>query len=888
MTNSPPQRRGIQFEVGAQLEARDSQKNWYCATIEKIDLEQEKVLIHYRQWSHRYDEWFDWNSACLRPLERVQLRREGLQEPRPTPMFRVNERVQACWSDCRFYPARILQVNQDDTYTVKFNDGVVKKVKATKVKSSKKETGRASQRGRNLEKNQSDQTETRPAGGDASEQNGTSEEKVGVEEEEKRGKEDIHRKPEEEVAENTPPAKPAQPAGSQQSRTEPRKRKRGSSSLLYSTKRKRRGSSRDRSSGSQTQQVRSEAVPGTSVLSSSQTDSQASVEPSPDTETVLKRQVHLPTTHKYSREPLYRVIKNQPPPILSIELDHNPFKCQAAGCTKSFRKASLLHYHVKYYHEDDQPAGGLQAAGQDTPAKTHALSEGRGFLSERRKENQQNNNHLHDDRELSTTEPGLKVKKKRDRSFLRVVLRKKKKKRSKSENSRSENQGSTLSSPQPRLSHTPSPLTSRLKQDAYFDEEDSDCSTVSAEWSEEELDVTTPVSQQSGTAATHDCDVVRCVCEVEEENDFMIQCDQCLCWQHGTCMGLFEDNVPEIYICYACREMAGQRQSHQYLYDSDWLSSGCMFGLSSVEENYSQHNASKMAATHQLLGDLQQLFLLFHGLQLKISILQTDSHPDLRLWQQPWKQGEGLESWPVPTAQPEEEAAPPLPAPSDKEAGVASFQTSYISSEHCYQKTTAYYPGALAVETRGSELEHSLRRSEDLIYGGSAETYPAATTKTPALHTDKAEEFLVDEEKWNRGPLETSEEAHPTHMHSETDTSTQLDAHTNTHIDTHTDTHTDTARPSPCVVAVERGQQQQWQLNLLDHIQAVQNQLTHRMDVIEKELDVLESWMDHTGELEPPDPLARLPQLKQRIRRLLADLGTVQRISLCCSSRGRD
>ena len=132
-----------------------------------------------------------------------------------------------------------------------------------------------------------------------------------------------------------------------------------------------------------------------------------------------------------------------------------------------------------------------------------------------------------------------------------------------------------------------------------------------------------------------------------------------------------------------------------------------------------------------------------------VPVFRTDSHPDLRLWQQPWKQGEGLESWPVPTAQPEEEAAPPLPAPSDKEAGVASFQTSYISSEHCYQKTTAYYPGALAVETRGSELEHSLRRSEDLIYGGSAETYPAATTKTPALHTDKVSRLL-------RGPGDTT------------------------------------------------------------------------------------------------------------------------------------
>lgn len=39
--------------------------------------------------------------------------------------------------------------------------------------------------------------------------------------------------------------------------------------------------------------------------------------------------------------------------------------------------------------------------------------------------------------------------------------------------------------------------------------------------------------------------------------------------------------------------------------------------------------------------------------------------------------------------------------------------------------------------------------------------------------------------------------------------------------------------------------------------------------------------MDHTGELEPPDPLSRLPQLKQRIRRLLSDLCVVRRLALC-------
>lgn len=44
---------------------------------------------------------------------------------------------------------------------------------------------------------------------------------------------------------------------------------------------------------------------------------------------------------------------------------------------------------------------------------------------------------------------------------------------------------------------------------------------------------------------------------------------------------------------------------------------------------------------------------------------------------------------------------------------------------------------------------------------------------------------------------------------------------------------------------------------------------------------VLESWLDHSGELEPPDPLSRLPQLKQRIKRLLCDLCTVRRLSVC-------
>lgn len=37
--------------------------------------------------------------------------------------------------------------------------------------------------------------------------------------------------------------------------------------------------------------------------------------------------------------------------------------------------------------------------------------------------------------------------------------------------------------------------------------------------------------------------------------------------------------------------------------------------------------------------------------------------------------------------------------------------------------------------------------------------------------------------------------------------------------------------------AAEDGRQQQWQINLLDHIDAVQDEVSHRMDFIERELD---------------------------------------------------
>ncbi|CAK6981865.1 PHD finger protein 20-like [Scomber scombrus] len=312
---------------------------------------------------------------------------------------------------------------------------------------------------------------------------------------------------------------------------------------------------------------------------------------------------------------------------------------------------------------------------------------------------------------------------------------------------------------------------------------------------------------------TEECEVVRCVCEVDEENDFMIQCESCLCWQHGTCMGLYEDNVPHNYICYYCRHTAGWRRAQRFLSEPDLLISGHMFGLSCVKENYSEINAAKISHTSSLLAHTHGLNQVLSGLQLKISLLHSTSHPDLQLWRLPWRREEGQK----------------LAASLRGETAIC-----YVSSEHCYQK-----PGASWEETE-PDAEQMDIKLEDL------EEKPSVTSADNITHT-------------------------VTHTHTYADISVKREKHTHTDGDehTHTYTHTHTAEPAEC------------QLNLLEHVESVQHQISTRMDLIERELDVLESWLDHSGELEPPDPLSRLPQLKQRIRRLLRDLCTVRHLSVC-------
>ncbi|XP_042628683.1 PHD finger protein 20-like protein 1 isoform X5 [Cyprinus carpio] len=639
----------------------------------------------------------------------------------------------------------------------------------------------------------------------------------------------------------------------------------------------------------------------TDMLSSNQTTLEGN-SPSVVTAPVQKVPSRTPKANKHAREPIINTKRSDDPTAPNeslIDLDHNKFKCKVPGCSKAFRKAKLLDYHLKYYHNTEKEmdsevcsperVGRTRATSASMPtstlsdmpdnkrrrtASTSSSLSSQGFMLQMDssgcvrppkfcKKKRSSASVSSDSTEVSLPPPtfdnlhdkiikkdkhldGLCIKterkfkledkcqlfvKKRDKDrrkekdLFRIKQKKKKKKKKKSKlhcysdldemslayldrlsspihrSSSGAFKHSTFQYPRAILSVD---LTGENLSDIDFLEDSTTESLLfSGDEYNQDLDsITMEDFQYEDDDGANE--IVRCICEMDEENGFMIQCEECMCWQHSVCMGLLEDSIPDHYICYICRDPPGQRWSAKYRHDKDWLQKGHMYGLSFLTENYSHQNAKKIVSTHQLLADVYSVKNLLHGLQLKMDILQNKHNPSLHLWSRSWVNSD--EDQPM--------GGIPDCLHFKEHLNLNSNPETYITSEHSYQKPP------------GTGLEH--------------------TRDEQGMQT--ASQFNLKEEEVSSAIALTG-----------------------------------CVNDSNLVSKEQARNCLQWQMNLLTHIEDVQNQLSGRMDLIEKELDVLESWLDFTGELEPPDPLARLPQVKCRIKQLLTDLGKVQQMSTLCS-----
>ncbi|XP_030389198.1 PHD finger protein 20 isoform X4 [Gopherus evgoodei] len=968
MTKHPPNRRGINFEVGAQLEARDRLKNWYPAHIEEIDYEEGKVLIHFKRWNHRYDEWFCWDSPYLRPLEKIQLRKEGLHEEDGCSGFRINDQVLACWSDCRFYPAKVTSVNKDGTYTVKFYDGVVQTVKNIHIKAFSKDqnivgNARPKERGNEIpsspekrEKFKEQRKATENAKKDKDEKALKTEKrskpdkegkiivisekgKVSEKNIPKNGKEDkenisendmeysvdtqIEKKSENDnvksLPENIKETKrkrgrpPIIPPTEQSSQTlqpitlELRRRKIPKGGEVPSKRiRVEKNLSQEKLKNCPDSNERDQIRRRSSRLLSSgspeiintelTTTTFAEIGPLKDPASIPKEPEELPLeipveSDKNACEQAPQssgdVSQTAPLDVNSSLKEEKVDDRELSFTSTETQEPSDAPVHVGLRttpHRDEK----IEKRRTSAPSSVNTLKAHQPSLREQSKENHiDRSQKKHQERER--TENAVKDKEKNKEKTSKDTVKsklKKKKKKFKSEYPDSEENidiSQELSPPKSVITtrynssnrpypHLSTPLhvsdSGHHRDSVKVNEEDtlSESSTDSLLWSDDDcsqdIDVTTNPDEEFDEEDS-DFGIVRCICEVEEENDFMIQCEECLCWQHGVCMGLLEDNVPEKYTCYICQDPPGQRSSLKYWYEKEWLSNGHMHGLAFLEENYSHQNAKKIVATHQLLGDVQKVIEVLHGLQLKMSILQNKDHPDLKLWCHPWKHltvDEKIHTKHIihieeSCCKEETVSYRTFNGTTEKPSTIPSVEESYITSEHCYQKPRAYYPAIeqrLVVETRGSAMDDGVNRIR--------ENGDDALSERFGWNLDRELYKLENESKHNYSKVR---ECVSKKIPSEEAIEMKL-----------------LEKDKEGVVNA----QLQWQLNLLAHVESLQDEVTHRMDFIEKELDVLESWLDYTGELEPPEPLARLPQLKHCIKQLITDLGKVQQIALCCST----
>ncbi|XP_031803086.1 PHD finger protein 20-like protein 1 isoform X10 [Sarcophilus harrisii] len=934
MSKKPPNRPGITFEIGARLEALDYLQKWYPSRIEKIDYEEGKMLVHFERWSHRYDEWIYWDSNRLRPLERPALRKEGLKDEEEFFDFKAGEEVLARWTDCRYYPAKIEAINKEGTFTVQFYDGVIRCLKRMHIKAMPEDA-----KGQFLFQVKSQHPLSwccpiDPAG--AWNQSVGSQDWIA-----------LVKAAAAAAAKNKTGSKPRTSANSNKDKEErkwfkisSKKEETSTSTAIQEIEKKEElptssetfvglhvetlpkmvfpqpestlSHKRKSNQGNSFQAKRARLNKITGLLASKAVGvdgAEKKEDCCSETAPMLEQEISpKPQSQKKNEADISSSANTQKPALLSSTLSSGKArskKCKhesgdSSGCIKP-PKSPLSPELIQV--EDLTIVSQLPSSVINKTSPSQPVNPPRPSKhSERRRRSQRlatlplpddsvekvsSPSPITDGKVFSISsqnqqEPSVpegkkkekdkERKEKRDKDHFRPKQKKKKKKKKKSkQHDYSDYEDSSLeflercSSPLTRSSGSSLALRSmftekntsyqyprailsvdlsgeNLSDVEFLDDSSTESLLLSGDEYNQDFDSTNFEESQDEDDALNE--IVRCICEMDEENGFMIQCEECLCWQHSVCMGLLEDSIPEQYICYICRDPPGQRWSAKYLYDKEWLNNGRMCGLSFLKENYSHLNAKKIVSTHHLLADVYGVTEVLHGLQLKIGILKNRDHPDLHLWACSGKRKDqdqmalGVEKkMTVQDTLNLEERTCSAQNHKETPSLPRKMEGTYITSEHSYQKPQNFAQDCKSTDPMSSDDEDVSSFEEEQEFH---------TEDTHCL------QFSIKEDGMNE--QKNSSEGNTLFIYNEKrNTEEKGDSHL------------------------------QWQLNLLTHIENVQNEVTNRMDLIEKEVDVLESWLDFTGELEPPDPLTRLPQLKRHIKQLLIDMGKVQQIATLCS-----
>ncbi|KAH8242675.1 hypothetical protein KR032_001081 [Drosophila birchii] len=201
-------------------------------------------------------------------------------------------------------------------------------------------------------------------------------------------------------------------------------------------------------------------------------------------------------------------------------------------------------------------------------------------------------------------------------------------------------------------------------------------------------------------------EIINCICEYGEEDGLMIQCELCLCWQHGACNGIVkESDVPEKYVCYICRNPQRGRDSMRFKHDQDWLFEGKLPVAAYHTSNPQAPKQSELLKrSHTLTGNLLDAKRSMHSLLVKINIARNRCHPKLYLWAKKWDEDQVDATAVTPVKRPKTEISD-LPHVPQPEAAIDPEECQYRLIEHVKVQQSLVMNRLNDIEAEMDELE---------------------------------------------------------------------------------------------------------------------------------------------------------------------------------------
>lgn len=321
---------------------------------------------------------------------------------------------------------------------------------------------------------------------------------------------------------------------------------------------------------------------------------------------------------------------------LKVKTIDNLFICPS--CEKSFRKEKHLQIHVKHYHPDLSDFLGFVPNMQDLAYKRTVEND------KTDKEKDCNSRTLRNTTQrISSLEvqPDLKIP-----SKLTTEIRTDKIKVSTSSNVIIKRPSDSLVS---SLNKNNTTSVKRSPSDTSFDDQPN--KKIRHNTNETKA-VYHNIAEKQGRTYINEYgevikivrmrkeEVINCVCGYPEEDGLMIQCELCLCWQHGFCNSILKvSEVPDKYVCLVCQNPERNRVSSRFVHDQDWLYDGTLYhtryhimNVAAKDENI----ARVLQKKHKINGNLLELAKFLKSTDIKLSISENKHHPKMYLWSKAW------------------------------------------------------------------------------------------------------------------------------------------------------------------------------------------------------------------------------------------------------------